>query len=171
MRLTALAALALALAPGPGLAGSLDHTVSAINATETAVAFDLNWAGRTGDAAAPDLIGPSPEAAPIDVLRILLRVAAAVPREESSELRLAHDGAVRFVLPRQALREIGRAYAMGDNPVCLVRALPERLLTPSGLPAFASWSGGTLGILAAPIEDVNRMADICYLDDLRAGCE
>lgn len=83
-----------------------------------------------------------------------------------SEVRLAYKGETKFILDGDDFKEIGESYSW-QNPVYISRTFPEKLKTPDGLPAYSTWTGGMLGVVSAQMDDVNEMARVWYLDDLR----
>lgn len=77
---------------------------------------------------------------------------------------LAYHGHQRFRLAGDDFKEIGESFSY-QNPVYLVRTLPEKLETPDGRRAFSSWSGGLLGVLGAQMDDVNALTRKWWLED------
>jgi hypothetical protein len=61
---------------------------------------------------------------------------------------------------------LGSEFSAGQNPVFLIRTLPEKLRTPDGHPAFETWTGGLLGVLGAQLEDHAEFHRRWYLNDL-----
>jgi hypothetical protein len=55
-------------------------------------------------------------------------------------------------------KSIGSEFAAGQNPVYLIRTLPEKLYHPNGDAAFPHWEGGLLGVVGKQMDDVNAMA-------------
>lgn len=104
-----------------------------------------------------DLIGVE-RAAPIDLYRGLFQAAAAFDDRRFGSVTLARQGRAVFRLSGDDFHEIGRAYDLGENPVYMIRTLPEKLLLPDGAPAYGTWTGGVLGVLSAQMEDVNDAA-------------
>lgn len=130
--------------------------------------IDIQVERVSGDALSFDLRGASPQAAHTDVLRALFRTAEALKDERFSEVRLGYQGETRYVLPGQAFHAIGQEWGW-QNPVYVIRTLPEQVLTPDGRPASERWTGGMIGVLGAQMDDVNRMADRWYREDVIAG--
>ena len=60
-----------------------------------------------------------------------------------------------FIFLGEDFSEIGRLFQAGENPIYLMRTLPERLYRPSGERAFGSRQGGLLGVLAEQMDDLN----------------
>lgn len=98
------------------------------------------------------------EAAPIDLTRGLFQAADALKDREFGRVILARQGRPVFMMEGPAFQELGQAYAGGENPVYLLRTLPEQLYRTDGQPAFGTWSGGWLGVLGKQMEDLNAMA-------------
>jgi hypothetical protein len=71
---------------------------------------------------------------------------------------LARDGTPVFVMKGEEFLQIGMEYGAGQNPVYLIRTLPEKLYRPSGKPAFGRWEGGLLGVLGKQMEDATNAA-------------
>ncbi|WP_419256041.1 hypothetical protein ACN2C6_19220 (plasmid) [Caulobacter sp. ErkDOM-YI] len=98
------------------------------------------------------------EKAPIDLFRALFQASEALGERKFSQVRLARLGHVVFVLSGEDFSALGQAYGQGENPIYLVRTLPEKLQTVSGAPAFDTWTGGWLGVLGKQMEDSNTFA-------------
>lgn len=81
-----------------------------------------------------------------------------------NEVLLAWRGEVRFRLPGDDFKEIGEEFSW-QNPVYLLRTLPERLETPEGQRAFDTWTGGMLGVLNQQMDDVNSFTDQWFMRD------
>ena len=94
-------------------------------------------------------------AATIDLTRALFQTAEALKDREFGQVVLARQGKPVFKMEGAAFTELGQQYAAGQNPVYLIRTLPEQLYRPDGSAAFGTWSGGWLGVLGKQMEDVN----------------
>lgn len=91
-----------------------------------------------------------------DILRVLYQFASRISGENRFKVvKLARSGNVRFFIEGDYFRQIGLEYAGGQNPVYLMRTLPENIYGLDGKPAFGSWSGGMLGVLNRQMEDLN----------------
>lgn len=53
---------------------------------------------------------------------------------------------------------LGSEFGNGENPVYMIRTLPENLLLPDGTHAFGRWEGGVLGVLTRQMTDVSEVA-------------
>ena len=69
-----------------------------------------------------------------------------------------------FVLSGDDFSALGQAYSQGENPIYLIRTLPQKLQTASGAPAFDTWSSGELGVLGKQLEDSNTFAQ-AWIED------
>jgi hypothetical protein len=98
--------------------------------------------------------------APLDLYRGLLQSAGALTSAGRTfdSVILARSGTPVFVIQGQQFRELGSEFDGGQNPVYLIRTLPEKLYDPEGRRAFERWEGGWLGVLRAQMNDVNRAA-------------
>lgn len=63
-----------------------------------------------------------------------------------------------FLMDGGKFDELGSEFANGENPVYMVRTLPENLLLPDGTQAFGKWEGGVLGVLTRQMTDVSEAA-------------
>jgi hypothetical protein len=99
-------------------------------------------------------------AAPIDLFRGLFQSAAALSSagRRFDRVILSRSGRPVFVIEGDAFAALGREFEAGQNPVFLIRTLPERLFKPSGEAAFPQWTGGLLGVVGKQMEDVNTAA-------------
>ncbi|WP_298743743.1 hypothetical protein [uncultured Brevundimonas sp.] len=95
------------------------------------------------------------DAATVDLSRALFQAAEALKGREFGRVTLARQGKAVFVMQGTDFAELGEAFSAGENPVYLLRTLPEKLYLPNGEPAFGTWSGGWLGVLTKQMEDLN----------------
>ena len=93
--------------------------------------------------------------ATIDLTRSLFQSAEALKDREFGQVSLARQGKTVFVMKGSDFAELGQEYAAGQNPIYLVRTLPEKIYRPDGSPAFGTWTGGWLGVLGRQMDDVN----------------
>jgi hypothetical protein len=99
-------------------------------------------------------------AAPVDLFRVLFQSAEALHKagRKFSWVVLARSGKPVFLMKGAAFEALGEEFGSGQNPVYLIRAMPEKLYRPDGTPAFSSWQGGWLGVLAEQMDDANEVA-------------
>lgn len=97
-------------------------------------------------------------AAPLDLFRGLFQSAEALSKagRQFDQVVLARAGTPVFLMSGQDFAKLGVEFGAGENPVYLIRTLPETLKNPSGEPAFGHWEGGMLGVLTKQMEDANR---------------
>ena len=95
-------------------------------------------------------------ASPADLFRALMQVAVATYEDQRrfSSIVLARSGRPVFEIDGAAFTELGSEHFHGENPVYLLRTLPEKLRRPNEGPAFGSWSGGLLGVTAKQMQDL-----------------
>ena len=106
-----------------------------------------------------DLFDVRPNVTPIDLERSLFEAAAAVKDRHYKTVALARSGREVFLMSGDDFRELGQEYAAGENPVYLIRTLPEHMLTTDGRQAFPTWEGGMLGVLGKQMDDTKRLAE------------
>ena len=99
-----------------------------------------------------------------DITRMLFQVAEAFEDKEFDWVVLAYKGKAKFKIPGEHFQEIGREFSY-QNPVYLMRKLPQNVCELDGSAAFASYSGGWLGVLGAEMDDLNELHDRWWLDD------
>ncbi len=100
-------------------------------------------------------------ATPADLLRGLFQAADTLSQLNRSFERviLARSGKPVFIMSGEDFRAIGRDYGDGQNPMYLVRTLPEKLRRASdGQRAFGTWEGGILGVAMRQMQDVTEAA-------------
>ncbi len=97
-------------------------------------------------------------AAPIDLFRGLFQAAKALHTRHFGQVRLERSHKVMFTMSGEDFDSIGSEYDAGQNPVYLIRTLPEKLSLPDGTPAFGHWEGGLIGLLGKQMQDVNDVA-------------
>ncbi len=106
-----------------------------------------------------DLFTVRPDVTPLELERSLFEAAAAVKGRHYMTVALARSGREVFVMSGDDFRQLGEEYAAGENPVYLVRTLPEHMLTTDGQRAFPTWEGGMLSVLGKQMEDTKRLAE------------
>ena len=99
-------------------------------------------------------------AAPIDLFRILFQAAQALHESgrRFDKVVLARTGTSVFQMKGEEFSTIGLEFAAGQNPIYLIRTLPEKLYRMDGEAAFGHWEGGWLGVLSKQMQDVNQAA-------------
>ena len=104
-----------------------------------------------------DLRDIEPTKTPVDLWRAMFQAAEALDERGRSFERvvLARRGSAVFALSGQDFSSLGFEYGAGQNPVYLLRTLPEKLYHPDGSPAFGTWSGGLLGVTTRQMEDLS----------------
>lgn len=100
------------------------------------------------------------QVAPADLFRGLFQSSKALhdSRRQFDRVVLARSGKPVFVMEGDDFFSIGSEYGAGQNPVYLIRTLPEKLRRPDGMAAFGTWEGGWLGVLAKQMDDANEAA-------------
>lgn len=99
-------------------------------------------------------------ASPADIFRALLQTAEVLHEGNRyfTQVILARSGKPVFMMKGDEFAALGSELAGGQNPVFLLRTLPEKLLLPSGEAAYGHWEGGWLGVLGKQMEDMNLAA-------------
>jgi hypothetical protein len=99
-------------------------------------------------------------AAPLDLFRGLFQAAEAMHRSgrEFDRVVLSRSRKTVFVVQGSYFKSLGANYGAGENPVYLIRTLPENLYRSSGESAFGTWEGGWLGVVGKQMEDANEAA-------------
>lgn len=98
-----------------------------------------------------------------DVMRVFFQIAAKFKDRQFTEVRLANSGSTRFLIRPERFRTIGAEHGM-QNPVYVLRTLPEDILTPDGRPAYGQWTGGLLGVVGRQMEDLNDFARKWFIE-------
>lgn len=111
-----------------------------------------------------DLRGFSPEAAHVDIMRAVLHSAVAMKDERFEHIILAYKGTPKFQLEGTYFHTLGIEYEQ-QNPVYTLRTFPEHVFRLDGKQAYATWTGGWLGVVGKQMEDLNQFAKDWYLDD------
>ena len=104
------------------------------------------------------------DAAMLDVDRGLFQIANRLRGREYDKVILAFRGEQKYMLEGSYFRRLGQEYDW-QNPIVLVRELPEHTYNLDGSPAFQVWTGGLLGVVTAQMEDHEAMHRQWYLDD------
>ncbi|MFV3129553.1 hypothetical protein [Niveispirillum sp. KHB5.9] len=90
---------------------------------------------------------------PLDMTRALLQTASAMKGRRFEKVILAYRGSTRYVMSGSYFQELGRNFNAGENPLYLMRTLPQNLRKPDGRDAFSTWTGGVLGVLTQQMDD------------------
>lgn len=109
-----------------------------------------------------DLWAISPTAGMADVDRVLFDTAAALQDGSYTSVKLSYRGRERFQLHGDYFRQIGRERDW-QNPVYVMRTMPENLRDPAGQRAFDRWTGGWLGVMSKQLEDHNEFHRQWYI--------
>lgn len=123
---------------------------------------------QDGDNLTFDLKSVSESRSPADVTRVLFNAAAMISEEPDlnfKEVLLCYKGSTRFKMAGSDFIKLGKEYATDQNPVFLIRTLPEKLLTPTGEQAYQTWTGGLLGVANKQMEDFNDFHKKWYIDE------
>lgn len=98
--------------------------------------------------------------APVDLLRGLFQSAQALHESgrRFDKVVLARTGTPVFLMEGEEFSTIGSQFGAGQNPVYLIRTLPEKLFQPNGQAAFGRWEGGLLGVVGKQVQDANEAA-------------
>lgn len=98
--------------------------------------------------------------APVDLFRALFQSAEVLhdSGRKFDRVILARSGTFVFLMDGEVFSTIGAEFGAGQNPIYLMRTLPEKLYRENGEPAFGRWEGGWLGVLGKQMEDVNNVA-------------
>lgn len=112
-----------------------------------------------------DLRSVSMKASSADVDRVLLRFAETQQAREFDNVILAYRGEPKFLLKGEYFQKVGRTFA-DQNPVYILRTLPQNVLNTDGSPAFETWTGGLLGVLGKQMEDLNNFNHRWFVDDV-----
>jgi hypothetical protein len=98
--------------------------------------------------------------AALDLWRVLLQAAGALEAWDRhfEAVLLVRAGDPVFLMSGSDFTMLGSEHRAGQNPVYLLRTLPEKLRRPDGSAAFDSWTGGFLGVAMKQMEDLNSAA-------------
>lgn len=154
--LAALAALVIwnatvALPVGRALSGEDSHSALVYRRwliSPSELVFDVWSVSDTGSMA--------------DMDRLLFKAAEALEGREFDSVVLAYRGAGPFRLEGRHFGQIGESWP-DENPIYLVRTLPEHVSEMDGTPAFGAWTGGWLGVLNKQMEDHNELHQRWYV--------
>lgn len=97
---------------------------------------------------------------PADLYRGLFQAAKALHDvgREFDKVILARSSVPVFLLDGDDFDGLGFSYGANENPVYLIRTLPEKLLRPDAAHAYSTWEGGWLGVLSKQMDDANAAA-------------
>lgn len=90
-----------------------------------------------------------------DVDRNLFKAAEALKDRHYKKVLLSYRGRGRYLMDGDEFKTIGEE-RQTQNPIYLVRTLPENISHLDGTPAFGTWTGGWLGVLNGQLRDLNE---------------
>lgn len=99
-----------------------------------------------------------------DITRVLLQFAEKKKGTEYNKVRLAYKGKDKFYLEGSYFQSLGEDYSY-QNPIYILRTLPENVYNFDGSRAYGVWTGGWLGVMGRQMEDLNQFAQDWYLKD------
>jgi len=100
-------------------------------------------------------------ASPVDLFRGVFQSPEALYEEidiNFDKVILARQGKPIFFIEGGDFSTLGAEFKNGQNPIYLIRTLPEKLHLPGGESAFPRWEGGWLGVFSKQMEDANQAA-------------
>lgn len=112
-----------------------------------------------------DLRGFEDDTAPLDITRALLQSADALKDQTFERIVLAFQGTPKLQLNGDYFHTFGTEYGK-QNPVYTIRTMPENVYRLDGSRAYATWTGGMLGVLGKQMEDVTQFAKDWYIEEL-----
>jgi hypothetical protein len=112
-----------------------------------------------------DLRQVSAEKSTADVFRVLFQIAEEFGPREFDKVYLASEGTEKFMLKGGYFKELGADFAY-QNPMYLLRTLPQNVYLLSGDAAYSTWSGGWLGVSNKQMSDLNDLAQEWFIEDM-----
>ena len=112
-----------------------------------------------------DLRRVEDQAAAADVLRVLFQSAEGLKDAKFERVVLAYKGSAKLMMEGAYFRQIGQEFEF-QNPIYLMRTLPENIYKLDGSPAYGTWTGGLLGVVGKQMEDLGEFSKDWYLRDL-----
>lgn len=100
-----------------------------------------------------------------DVFRVLWGYSAAIKHKNFERVELAFKGKTKFYLKGSYFQSIGKMRDI-ENPIYVMNHFPENVYNPNGSRAFATWTGGWLGVAQKQLEDFNNFHRQWYLNEL-----
>jgi hypothetical protein len=91
-----------------------------------------------------------------DLFRGFIQAARAMHERHKTfdSVTLSCAGKPVYRIDGELFDRIGAEYADGENPLYLLRTLPEKLARPDGTRAFDAWEGGVLGVVSRQMSDL-----------------
>ena len=96
---------------------------------------------------------------------VLFLFSEVIKNTQYNSARLASSGKPKFSLGGEYFHWLGVEFGK-ENPVYMIRTMPEHVLKMNGAPAFSTWTGGILGVLARQMEDFSEFHKQWYMRDL-----
>lgn len=112
-----------------------------------------------------DLREVSPTNSATDVTRTLLQTASSLKSNKVESVILSYKGKPKFMLKGGFFHTLGIEYGT-QNPVYTLRTLPENVYKLDGRQAFATWTGGLLGVTGKQMEDLSEFHKQWFISDL-----
>ena len=99
-----------------------------------------------------------------DVFRVLFQVAEKFQGKRFDKVILSSKGKRKFYIEGSYFKEIGSSFSY-QNPMYLLRTFPENTFLLNNTKAYATWTGGALGVMGKQMEDLNELAKYWVMAD------
>lgn len=99
-----------------------------------------------------------------DVFRVLFQVAEKFQGKRFDKVILSSKGKRKFYIEGSYFKEIGSSFSY-QNPMYLLRTFPENTFLLNNTKAYATWTGGALGVMGKQMEDLNELAKDWFMAD------
>jgi len=98
------------------------------------------------------------------VMSALFRSARALKDSRFERVVLSYKGRPKFYLQGEYFQTLGNDFGT-NNPIYLLRTLPQNVYKLDGTKAFGTWTGGVLVVATKQLEDLNELSQQWYLSD------
>lgn len=131
------------------------------NSTVSMIAH-LRW-GLDPTTVVIDLLNVDGTASMADVDRCLWDVAEGLDNRTFSSAQLAYRGIAKFQMEGAYFKQMGEQREW-QNPIYVIRTMPQNLQKMDGEQAFPTWTGGWLGVMNKQMEDHTTFHREWYVD-------
>lgn len=100
-----------------------------------------------------------------DVFRVFWSYSGTLKHKKFERVELAFRGKAKFYLKGDYFQSLGKSHNV-ENPIYVINHFSENVYNLNDSKAFATWTGGWLGVAQKQMEDFNNFHRKWYLNEL-----
>ncbi|WP_051330405.1 hypothetical protein [Niveispirillum irakense] len=109
------------------------------------------------------------QASPLDITRMLFQSAKALKDKKFGKIILSYRGSAKFFLDGDYFKDLGEEFSNNQNPLYLMRTLPQNVKALDGTPEFGERSGGIIYVMTKQMEDLQSLHRRWWSNDVETA--